>query len=366
MRPCILASSLFDRGFSAAGEFRLIGAHLAANLTLENGAFDNPGGVALNLERIVAAAVNGDGLTCRGHASMIGARVSGDVNLARAVLESGAGTCALNAERAQVDGTLVLRDAKALGEVNLRSVKVGERLLLERAELRNPPGMACRLSRARVTSDVFASRVTAAGRLRLAGAVIGAALNLQGAVLGNPGGKALDACNLIATCCTPGNGSSARAGDWQRSRGATSRTSRSATATGPRRARGWFALLLAIGGAVFSLAPRRTDAGGRSCWDPEEARKCRRIIATGHPGLVFIPIVIDRDNAPALADASPYLVLFNAVIGAIDLDAGEGRARVVSAIAGTAGAHFRSLCDIILGVASDAAREQLEQLMGIT
>jgi hypothetical protein len=31
-----------------------------------------------------------------------------------------------------------------------------------------------------------------------------------------------------------------------------------------------------------------------------------------------------------------------------------------------ANAAFRSLCDIILGVASDAAREQLEQLMGIT
>ena len=69
---------------------------------------------------------------------MIGARISGDVSLARAVLESGGGTCALNAERAQVDGTLVLQEAKALGEVNLRSIRVGERLLLRQAELRNP------------------------------------------------------------------------------------------------------------------------------------------------------------------------------------------------------------------------------------
>ena len=111
-------------------------------------------------------------------------------------------------------------------------------------------------------------------------------------------------------------------------------------------------------------------AGGSvvACWDPAEADKCRRIIATGHPGLVFVPIVIDRDGAPPLADASPYLVLFNAIIGAVDLDTEEGRALVVRAITATdaEGARFRSLCDIILGIASDAAHEHPEGLMGIT
>jgi hypothetical protein len=105
-----------------------------------------------------------------------------------------------------------------------------------------------------------------------------------------------------------------------------------------------------------------------ACWDPVEAEKCRRIIATGHPGLVFVPIVIDRYNAPPLAAASSYLVLFNAVIGAADLDTEEGRAHVMRAITATGeqGARFRSLCDIILGVASAAACEHLEELMGIT
>jgi len=62
------------------------------------------------------------------------------------------------------------------------------------------------------------------------------------------------------------------------------------------------------------------------------------------------------------------LFLFNAVIGAVDLDTEGGRARVVGAItaAGAEGARFRGLCDIILGVASDAAREHLEELIGIT
>jgi hypothetical protein len=188
--------AFFSDGFSARGEFRLIGAHLAANLTIEGGTFDNPGGVAVNLERAVAASVYGDGLTCRGRLSMTGARISGDVSLGRAVLESGAGTCTLNAERAQVDGTLVLQEAKTLGEVNLRSIRVGERLLLRQAELRNPSQTALRLSRAQVTSDVFCTQMTANGRLRLAGAVIGGSVSLKGATLANPAGKALDAASL--------------------------------------------------------------------------------------------------------------------------------------------------------------------------
>jgi hypothetical protein len=188
--------AFFSAGFSAHGEFRLIGAHLAANLTLEGGTFDNPGGVAVNLERAVSGSVNGDGLACHGRLSMVGARISGDVSLGRAVLDSGAGTCALNAERAQVDGTLVLQEAKALGEVNLRSIRTGERLLLRRAELRNPSQTALRLSRAQVTSDVFCNQMTANGRLRLAGAVIGGSVSLTDATLANPAGTAVDAAGL--------------------------------------------------------------------------------------------------------------------------------------------------------------------------
>jgi len=190
--------AFFSRGFSARGSLRLIGAHLAANLTIEGGTFDHPGGVAVNLERAVIGALHGDGLTCHGQLSLIGARIGGDVSLASAVLETGAGACALNAERAQVDGALVLRQATTLGEVNLRSIRVGERLLFQQATLSNPADTACRLSRAQVSSDVFCDQMTVNGRLRLAGAVVGAAITLNSVTLANPGGKAVDAKGLQA------------------------------------------------------------------------------------------------------------------------------------------------------------------------
>jgi hypothetical protein len=174
----------------------MIGARLDANLTLEGGTFDHPGGEALNLERAEIRSVNGDDLTCHGQLSLTGARISGDLSLARAVLDGGTGAFALVAERAQVDGTLVLREVKALGEVNLRSVRVGERLLLQGAELRNPSLTACRLTRAQVTSDVFCDQLTTEGRLRLRGAAIGGALLLTSAALANSAGTALDARNV--------------------------------------------------------------------------------------------------------------------------------------------------------------------------
>ncbi len=190
--------AFFSVGFCAQGALRLIGAHFGANLTIEGGTFDNPGGVAVNLDRAVTGSVSGDDLTCRGQFSMVGARVGGDLNLARAVLDAGAGNRALDAERAQVDGILVLKEAKAVGEVNLRSVQVGERLLLQRAELRNPARTACRLSRAQVTSDMFCDGLTVAGRLRFGGTVVGGSLTLQQVVLANPGGIVLDGKGLQA------------------------------------------------------------------------------------------------------------------------------------------------------------------------
>jgi hypothetical protein len=129
----------------------------------------------------------------------------------------------------------------------------------------------------------------------------------------------------------------------------------------------------AVSWPVYATTARKANKCPRAvliavCWDPVAAQDCRQITATGHPGLVFIPIVISADNAPALDRASPYLVLFNTIIGAVDLDTPDGRDLAVAAIhaTGAHGASQRSLCDIILGIASDAAYEHLEKLMAIS
>jgi hypothetical protein len=195
----VSGGTFFDAGFRASGEFRLIGARLSGNLSIDGATFENPGAVAINLERASLGSLRGDDLTCTGQLSMPGARIDGDMGLSRAVLQADDGTVVLDAERAQVGGTVQLSGIRAVGEVNLRSVQVGARILLEDAVLRAPaPRAACRLSRAQVAADVFCHRMTAEGRLRLFGSVIGGSIYLNGARLSNPAGLAVEAGSLRA------------------------------------------------------------------------------------------------------------------------------------------------------------------------
>ena len=194
----VAGGAFFGQGFSARGEVTLIGARLAANLSVRKSTFDNPGGTAVNLERASIGMLNAQAVSCRGQMMMAGADISGDVNLAGAVLETGDGKPALNAERSRIGSTLVLTNVKALGEVNLRSIRVGERLLLDGAELRDPLGMACRLSRAQVTADLFCDHTIADGQLKLTGATIGAKVRLRRSVFSHPADTAIHAGGLRA------------------------------------------------------------------------------------------------------------------------------------------------------------------------
>jgi hypothetical protein len=104
------------------------------------------------------------------------------------------------------------------------------------------------------------------------------------------------------------------------------------------------------------------------CWDPVEAGKCRRAIRTGHPGFDLVPVVIDPYTTPGQANASPYLTIFAGAIGAIDLETENGRITILTAIreAGASDGDTRSLSTLIMGVASEAARQELEALMRTT
>jgi hypothetical protein len=101
------------------------------------------------------------------------------------------------------------------------------------------------------------------------------------------------------------------------------------------------------------------------CTDPDEAVKCRRLIATGHPGFDLVPEVIDPFNAPGADGASPYLAIFAAFMGAINVGEDQGARAFLSAVrdSGASEADQKRLSTIMLNLASDAARRRLETMM---
>lgn len=100
------------------------------------------------------------------------------------------------------------------------------------------------------------------------------------------------------------------------------------------------------------------------CPDPAEASKCAQVIRTGHPGFDLAPIVISPQNAPGTGDAAPWLTVFAACMGVVDLEDKTNASHVLSAINQTrAGiADRRRMTAIILNLASEAARAILEEM----
>jgi hypothetical protein len=102
------------------------------------------------------------------------------------------------------------------------------------------------------------------------------------------------------------------------------------------------------------------------CPDPAEAAKCRQLIRTGHPGFNLAPIVIDSGGPPGRDGAGgPYLTVFAASMGGIDMESEPGARRVLDAMASAevGDADRLRMTAIILRLASDAARQILEAMM---
>jgi hypothetical protein len=104
------------------------------------------------------------------------------------------------------------------------------------------------------------------------------------------------------------------------------------------------------------------------CPDPGEAEKCRQPIRTGHPGFDLAPVVIDSGGPPgghAGNGGSPYLTVFAASMGGINMESEPGARRVLDAMAGPGvnDADRLRMTAIILRLASDAARQLLEAMM---
>ena len=101
------------------------------------------------------------------------------------------------------------------------------------------------------------------------------------------------------------------------------------------------------------------------CPDPAEAEKCRKPIRTGHPGFDLVPIVIDSSGSRGGNGGSPYLTVFAASMGGIDMESEPGARRVLDAMIspGVSDADRLRMTAIILKLASDAARQVLEAMM---
>lgn len=183
----------------AEGELRLIGARIGGNLDLTAAQLANPGGIALNLDRSVCTDVDATGLTVTGGTvSFAGAQVSGQIGLAHARLDPGSGREAMVGDGAAINGELRLHRLHAMGEVSLRTSRIGGRLWLIRSELGNPGQVALRLSRSEVGADVFCGDSTIAGTVKLTGARIGSYARFNGVRLSAPGEVAFDAKLLKA------------------------------------------------------------------------------------------------------------------------------------------------------------------------
>jgi|HubBroStandDraft_1064217.scaffolds.fasta_scaffold02498_12 hypothetical protein len=185
-------------GFESRGEVRLLGAQLAANLTMAGANLQNPGGVAINLDRAAIGVRHGTGMTCAGTFSLVGAQFASGFDLSGARIDAGSGERALAGDGATIQGMLSLRKLRARGELSLRSLRIGRDVLMMRAELENQGDVACRFSGADIAGDIICLHMSMAGGMRLTGGKIGGRLNLEQVRMSNPGSFALSARAMTA------------------------------------------------------------------------------------------------------------------------------------------------------------------------
>jgi hypothetical protein len=187
-------------GFRAEGEVRLGGSRLGGSLRLNDATLSNPDGTALRADRATIGSLEGDGLTVsHGEIRLTGATISGNLSMSRAVLGRSPDGVSFVMDNAAVDGTLWLQRLHASGEIRVRNSRIGGRILLRGAELRNPGGCALRLTRNEVASDMVCTGLAATGEVRLVDSHFGRDVYMDQVTLANAGGVALDANGLRAT-----------------------------------------------------------------------------------------------------------------------------------------------------------------------
>ena len=165
------------KGFTAAGEVRLLGAQIGGQLACVGGSFSNQNGPALNADGV---SVRGDvflheGFTATGEVRLLGAQIGGDLECDGGSFSNQNGP-ALNADRVNVRGNVFLRGGfTAAGEVRLIGAQIGGDLSCDGGSFTNQNGPALLMQRATVEGTFFMRELAGApvGRVDLMGAKVG-------------------------------------------------------------------------------------------------------------------------------------------------------------------------------------------------
>ncbi|MFC7483500.1 hypothetical protein ACFQX7_30665 [Luedemannella flava] len=188
-------------GCRFSGKVNLTGARLRGGLLLDGAELAEPGGVALDAQRI---ELGGDlraldGFRATGRLQLFQATINGGVHLDGATIEgasSGVANEALDLDSATVRGGVFARNADIAGEISLRHATIGGVVTLTSSTVRNPGGVSLRMDRADVAGGVFLLNSRLVGEARMISTRIGRTIQLAGAVLDNAGGTALKATAL--------------------------------------------------------------------------------------------------------------------------------------------------------------------------
>ncbi|MGQ4387117.1 membrane-associated oxidoreductase [Streptomyces sp. SAS_270] len=155
-----------------------------------------------------------------------GARISGDLNLMYAVIDSpirlshcffheapnfyGSRLRQLNLSKsvlpglhfgsARIDGVLRMTDCRMRGPVRLGGTQIAGALFMDRAAFASPSGPdeepALQLNQAAIGDDLWAPGMRSQGQVRLDGATVAGSMNLEGTEFRNPAGDAFSAETL--------------------------------------------------------------------------------------------------------------------------------------------------------------------------
>jgi len=173
-------------------------AHIDERLDLSDSTFNNPDGIAINLD---GAVIDGDlfamnDFAALGEISAMGVRIAGQMQLSGATVHNTGRALALDG--ATIAGDFFARSCRIEGDVRAPGMAVGGQLSLSGTHIVTPGGTALNLDGSTIAGD-FSLRLDfrIKGEMSAVGASIGGQMRFARAELANPRGTALSIDNCV-------------------------------------------------------------------------------------------------------------------------------------------------------------------------